>query len=275
MRHTSKEQSPRATHRGRIISKQSNNKLEVPTWLSTELPSHIDAERGGEPGKNQTAKQSKKDAPNTKNMCHGPGKGRGCTQSTTPKHTLSIASLKVKNFKTNLNFVKELSNTHKILLLQEHWLYGFETAILEKIYDNCDYLVKCVDDADPILPVQPPRGYAGIGILWHKDLNHLITAIPDGSDRIAAVEIATPEDKTLSYCVYMYARGTSDGDIGFMQVLDELHEIVEKFRSTHRIIIGGDFNSSLHRSPPAKRDKLLKEFLQEQVYACLTAILGI
>ena len=61
----------------------------------------------------------------------------------------------------------------------------------------------------------------------------------------------------------MYARGTSDGDIGFMQVLDELHEIVEKFRSTHRIIIGGDFNSSLHLSPPAKRDKLLKEFLQE------------
>ena len=165
------------------------------TGLSTELPSHIDAEPGGEPGKNQTAKQSKKDAPNTKNMCHGPGKGRGCTQSTTPKHTLSIASLKVKNFKTNLNFVEELSNTHKILLLQEHWLYGFETAILEKIYDNCDYLVKCVDDADPILPVQPPRGYAGIGILWHKDLNHLITAIPDGSDRIAAVEIATPEDK--------------------------------------------------------------------------------
>ena len=139
------------------------------TGLSTELPSHIDAEPGGEPGKNQTAKQSKKDAPNTKNMCHGPGKGRGCTQSTTPKHTLSIAFLKVKKFKTNLNFVKELSNNHKILLLQEHWFYGFETAILEKIYDNCDYLVKCVDDADPILPVQPPRGYAGTGILWHKD----------------------------------------------------------------------------------------------------------
>ena len=90
----------------------------------------------------------------------------------------------MKNFKTNQNFVKELSNTHKIILLQEHWLYGFETAILEKIYDNSDYLVKCVDDADPILPVQPPRGYAGTGILWHKDLNHLITAIPDGSDRM-------------------------------------------------------------------------------------------
>ena len=83
------------------------------TGLSTELPSHIDAEPGGEPGKNQTAKQSKKDAPNTKNMCHGPGKGRGCTQSTTPKHTLSKAFLKVKKFKTNLNFVKELSNTIK------------------------------------------------------------------------------------------------------------------------------------------------------------------
>ena len=61
----------------------------------------------------------------------------------------------------------------------------------------------------------------------------------------------------------MYARGTSDGDVGFLQVLDELREIVEKFKSTHRIVMGGDFNSSLHRSSPARRDRLLKKFLEE------------
>ena len=109
----------------------------------------------------------------------------------------------------------------------------------------------------------PPRGYSGTCILCHRGLNHLVTPISDGSDRITATEIATPEEKLCLICVYMYARGTSDGDVGFLQVFDELHEIVEKFRSTHRIIIGGDFNSSLHCSSPARRDRLLKKFLEE------------
>ena len=84
-------------------------------------------------------------------------------------------------------------------------------------------------------------------------------------DIIGEIEIfkMTPEEKLCLICVYMYARGTSDGDVGILQVLDELHEIVEKFKSTHRIIIGRDFNSSLHRSSPTKRDRLLKEFLEE------------
>ena len=72
-----------------------------------------------------------------------------------------VNSISKKNFKTNQNFIKDLSNTHRILVLQEHWLNRFETAILEKIYDNSNYHVKCVDDVDLILPVQPHSGYAG------------------------------------------------------------------------------------------------------------------
>jgi hypothetical protein len=34
----------------------------------------------------------------------------------------------------------------------------------------------------------------------------------------------------------------------YKAVLDELSEIIEKYRSTYDIIIGGDMNASLHRS---------------------------
>ena len=119
---------------------------------------HVDDECRPEFEAKETPENPDEDASNTIDTGVGLGRKRGCGQGTTqPKHSFSIASLNVKNFKTNQNFIKDLSSSHKILVLQEHWLYGFETAILGKIYDHSNYHVKCVDDANPILPVQPSK----------------------------------------------------------------------------------------------------------------------
>ena len=62
----------------------------------------------------------------------------------------------------------------------------------------------------------------------------------------------------------MPTRGPTDSDIEFASTLDELHEIITKYSTTHSIILGGDFNATLHRSKgPIKRDKLLQAFLNE------------
>ena len=64
----------------------------------------------------------------------------------------------------------------------------------------------------------------------------------------------------------MPSRSTSDSDLLFQSTLDEIHEILEKYRYTHTILLGGgggDFNASLHRSRPLKRDTLLQRFLTE------------
>ena len=34
---------------------------------------------------------------------------------------------------------------------------------------------KAVDSTDPIMPVQMPRGYVGVGMLWKKDDHNHIT----------------------------------------------------------------------------------------------------
>jgi hypothetical protein len=43
-------------------------------------------------------------------------------------------------------------------------------------------------DSDPLQPIQMPRGYGGTGILWKKELDHLINVIDIGNERIQCVE---------------------------------------------------------------------------------------
>ena len=183
---------------------------------------------------------------------------RGYSQSS-----LSIASLNVKNLKTNLNFVVSLSKSHNIIILQEHWLYGFESSLAQQIYNNSNFHIKCVDDLDPIPPVQPPRGHAGTCILWENDLNHCIRVMPDGGHRVTAVEITGDRLPLCLINVYMPSRGCPDSDIQFQSTLDEVHEILEKYGHTHKILLGGDFNASLHRTQLLRRDQLLQTFLTE------------
>ena len=58
----------------------------------------------------------------------------------------------------------------------------------------------------------------------------------------------------------MPARGSAASDVE----ISELHEVIAKYSTAHSLIVGGDFNASLHRSSgPVKRDKLLESFLAE------------
>ena len=88
--------------------------------------------------------------------------------------------------------------------------------------------------------------------------------MPDGGDRITAVELCTESEKVCIISVYMPARGSSDSDAEFSATLDELHEIIVKYSNSHSFILGGDFNASLHRkSGPIHRDTLLETFTKE------------
>ena len=63
-----------------------------------------------------------------------------------------------------MTYLQSLAKTHPIILLQEHWLYAFETTLAQQVYGNSNYHIKCVDDIDPLPPTQPPRGRAGTAI---------------------------------------------------------------------------------------------------------------
>ena len=79
--------------------------------------------------------------------------------------TLSIASLNVKNLKTNMNFMKHLSRIFPIVFLQETWPYRCQTNIITEIYNNTEFVCGCVVDNEPVPPSLHMRGYGGTSIL--------------------------------------------------------------------------------------------------------------
>ena len=111
-------------------------------------------------------------------------------QKTGQSDTLDIASLNVKNVKTNLNFVKCLSSRFPIIFPQETWLYRYQASTQTDIFDNTEFAYGCVDA--PVPTNLHMRGYGGTCILWHSSLNFLIQKLPEASVRINVVELKWP-----------------------------------------------------------------------------------
>ena len=177
--------------------------------------------------------------------------------------TINIASFNVKNVATNLNFVKHLSKTSSVLFLQETWLYNYQKNLLSQVYDNTKFVAGCVDDCNPVGPSLHARGYGGTCILWARSHNASIRVLPESNERINVVEY---NQECVLLClvnVYLPTRGAADHEEAFGECMDMLHEIILKYNSSHAVIIGGDFNSSMHRGTSLRRDRLLMEFVSE------------
>ncbi len=173
-----------------------------------------------------------------------------------------LASFNVKDINANILAVKETLKHVDILAVQEHWLYNFEQQKLQDIDKSFNYAAKSVDDDNMISPFQKPRGYGGVAMFWKKSLDNNITTMPDGSDRVICLELNTG---TASFCLingYLPCRGSYTNEC-YKDILDEIQEIILKYRDSHSIVIMGDLNASLTRKPPSPRDNLLIDFCRK------------
>ena len=58
-----------------------------------------------------------------------------------------------------------------IVCIQEHWLWEFESNILEQFSDEYDFFVRCADTFEEKFSDQfVPRGRGGVCMLWHKSI---------------------------------------------------------------------------------------------------------
>ena len=62
--------------------------------------------------------------------------------------------------------------------------------------------------------------------------------MPDGGHRVTAVEITGDRYPVCLINVYMPSRSCPDSDTQFQSTLDEVHEILEKYGHTHKILLG-------------------------------------
>ena len=87
--------------------------------------------------------------------------------------------------------------------------------------DHVLYVGKGTDLNDPIQPTQMPRGYGGVAVLWHSDIDHLIKAVDDGGERIQCVEVkVSGNNKLLVVSAYLPTKGGADSVMDYQDCLD-------------------------------------------------------
>ncbi len=132
------------------------------------------------------------------------------------------------------------------------------------MFPEFDAHVKCVDDDEPIPPTYKPRGSAGVAILWHKDLSPYIRILPDGGNRLIAIQFPTESSTITLINTYMPTTGSMDTSTTYTAMLDEVISVISKYESSSTVIWTGDINASYQeRRCQSQNDKLLKIFCQE------------
>ena len=113
-----------------------------------------------------------------------------------------------------------------------------------------------MDDDNPISPVQKPRGFGGVAILWKKQMDNAVTILPDCNTRIQCVSVKTEGKPILLISVYMPTKGKTSTNSEFQECIDQLEEVVSKYEGSQDILIGGDFNEEIHRTLNTERNKI-------------------
>ena len=108
-----------------------------------------------------------------------------------------------------------------------------------------------------------PRKCGGVDVLWKKNIDHLITVLPDGGERIQCVLLKS-DRPMLIVSVYMLCKGATYNFAEYSDCMDQLNEILSKYKETHDFVIGGDFNETYHTDGSAsRRSKYLSELVSD------------
>ncbi|VDH91245.1 Hypothetical predicted protein [Mytilus galloprovincialis] len=90
----------------------------------------------------------------------------------------------------------------------------------------------------------------------------MFSQLPDGNNRVQAIEISTTVNPTCLINVYLPSRGTDSGHDAYRAALYTLKEIILKHQETHSIITAGDFNASFIKHYKDSQDELFKQFVK-------------
>jgi len=63
--------------------------------------------------------------------------------------------------------------------------------------------------------------------------------------------------------VYLPAKGGKNHIIEYQDTIDQLYELYQTYKNTHKIIIGGDINEDFNELTGTKRNRYLRDFLDE------------
>ena len=172
-------------------------------------------------------------------------------------HSLKICSLNCNGFNSSKHELQTLCKEIDILCLQELWLDKDQLSDLNLI--NPKFKSFGVSPVDPKMHITVGRKYGGVGFLWKKELEHMITPINFDYDWMVGLELTNDDTKCTFINVYLPYQSYDNQD-EYMNKLGKLQAVINEL-STTSICILGDFNADISNS--SLFSPQLKNFINE------------
>ena len=174
---------------------------------------------------------------------------------------LIIASYNCKGFKQrNYQYINKIFSKCHILMLQETWLYDFETKhILNNLIDSQCFSKSAMNSEDV---GRAGRPFGGLAIAWHRSLPITVSPVNVSSTRLCALTVCSKNIQLLLVSVYMPCDdGTVDNFLQMGDVLDEISSLIATYQG-YKLYIMGDFNTDTYRM--TLNANLLENFIKTE-----------
>ena len=164
------------------------------------------------------------------------------------KEDLTIISYNCDGLNLSTCYIQQLLTDKKpdFLFLQETWLLDSQINLLGNI--NVNYLFTGISgcESGEMLKGRP---YGGVAVLWSKKLSQYVQPVASNSNRITGCKYMFGDEKILFLTVYMPCDSQSVHRVNdeYVNVIQEIENICEN-NNASRIIIGGDWNTSIDRN---------------------------
>ena len=185
-----------------------------------------------------------------------------------PHESVTITTWNCRGLSISEPYLKSISESSDIILIQEHWLWPYEMHKLSSVL--CSYSANGMCDKRLDENSALKRGCGGVGIPWKKSMNASPVPLHLSTDRICAISLKLNETNAKQLAILNVYCPSSDADMDcFTQCVHDLEETLNLFDGeSTALVIAGDFNAHLGslaglrgHGPPNEQGLVLKEFI--------------
>ena len=180
-----------------------------------------------------------------------------------PITNLRILSINIQGIHNNIAFLRAICKEYDLILLQEHWLPQCNSQDIKELLNgwNCQTICKDDNSNDIDFSKKPSPG-GGIATLWQEHLSPHINM--NKSSAHPRVLITTLEFPAYPLCVlncYLPSGNSKEATEKFMEDIDTIDSLINRYKATHEVIIMGDLNED-HFQRKGKKEKAVRQLIQ-------------
>ena len=157
---------------------------------------------------------------------------------------LKMASFNCKGLNSAKIEIARLCDSHSIICLQELWLFPNDLSLLGDIHP--DFNGTGVSAMDPSKQLYTGRPYGGVGIMWNKSLDNVISSVDTGVTWMSCIRVEYSD--VLFYVISVYLPyEKNDHYDEYMECIGKMESFMNECNSSVLYVLG-DFNTDVMKN---------------------------